>query len=477
MRVKTRIVWATVLGGTSAVPAVAQQATVNDRVVQAMPSRYTAPSCGLKPGHFKVSSGATYLKTGIETQVPANRTRALASGQKVLLEAIEKNGQEKNPAAWYYLGRINLQQGDIAGADTALSKAEAMAPACKEEIGKARYRVWVPLVNAGITFSKEQNNDSALALFRQANTIYRDKPAAYLNSGVIFAGTGQTDSAIVYWQKAAEIGERTNAAEDRNLAARNLGAIYQRAGRHKDAVPVLEKYLTWVPDDAEVKRALAGSYRATGQNDKAQELEKEVGAATGPAGPPSAAGGAASQMNVAIALYNEKKYAEAAAAFEQVVASEPYNRDALYGLANAYIGLKSPKLADAAARLAALEPINDEVMRMLANGQRMAKKETQANKTAIQLLAMPTTVKVTQFAPTADGATITGTATGREAETAQGKPVTPAPITLVFEFLDTKGTVVANQEVQVPAAKPGESHPIEAKGQGAGIAAWRYKRK
>jgi tetratricopeptide (TPR) repeat protein len=182
-------------------------------------------------------------------------------------------------------------------------------------------------------------------------------------------------------------------------------------------------------------------------------------------------------MNAAVTLYNEKKYGEAAAAFEQVLASEPYNRDALYGLANAYIGLKSAKLADAAARLAAIEPLNDEIVRMLATGQRMAKKETLANRTAIRLISMPTTVKVTQFAPTAEGATLTGTASGREAETAQGKPVAAKPVALVFEFLDAKGAVLANQEIQVPAVKPGESHPIEVKAQAAGIAAWRYQQK
>jgi hypothetical protein len=107
----------------------------------------------------------------------------------------------------------------------------------------------------------------------------------------------------------------------------------------------------------------------------------------------------------------------------------------------------------------------------------MAKKEVQANKTAIQALALPVTVNVNQFAPTADGASITATATGREAQTAQGKPIAAAPLVLVFEFLDGKGTAVANQEVTVPALKPGEAQPIEAKAQAAGIAAWRYKRK
>jgi tetratricopeptide (TPR) repeat protein len=458
--------------------AQAQQPAFNERVARAMPSRYVPPDCGLKTGHFKVSSGATYLKTGVETEVPANRTRALETSHKVLLEAIQKNGQEKNPAAWYYLGRIYLQRGDIVGADSALTKAETMFPKCKEDIAKVRQTAWVSLVNAGIDFSKAQNNDSALALYRQANTVFRDKPIAFLNAGVIFANTGQTDSATVYFQRASEIAERTNAVEDRNAATRNWGAALQRSGNHKEAIPVLEKYVSWVPKDVEVKRALATSYRATGQNDKAATIEKEVGAGPAAGGTPAAGAGTAGAMNAAIALYNEKKYDQAAAAFQKVIAIEPYHRDALFGLANSYIGLKNgPKLAETAARLAEIEPMNAEIVRMLATGQRLAKKEAQANKTAIRVLSMPVNVEVAQFAPTAQGATINGTATGREAQTPAGKPVAATPMTLVFEFLDTKGTVVANQEVPIPALKPGQSHPIEVKVQGAGINAWRYKQK
>lgn len=471
----TRVGLIALLLGAVTVPAVAQQQ--NDRVAKAMPSKYTGPKCGLKAGHFKVSSGGTYLKTGTETSIPENRERALASGQKVLLEAITQNGQDKNPAAWYYLGRIYLQEGDIVGADTALTKAETMSPDCKQEIGQLRYLAWVPLVNGGLDFAKKQNNDSALALFRQANTIYRDKATSYLTGGIIFANANQPDSAIVYWKQAADIAERSNAVEDRNTATRNLGAMYQRLNRHQEAIPVLEKYLTWVPNDVEVKRALATSYRAAGQTDKAQAIEKEVGAA--PAAPGQAAANpSAAAMNAAIQLYNAKKYDEAAKAFEQVVAAEPYNRDALYGLANSYLGLKNgPKLVEVSTKLVAIEPLNEEVLRMLATGQRMAKKETLANKTALQVLSMPLGVSIKQFAPTATGATISGTATGREVEAGAKKPPARTPTTLVFEFLDAKGTTLANQEVQLPALKPGESQPVEAKADGAGIVAWRYQKK
>jgi hypothetical protein len=211
-----------------------------------------------------------------------------------------------------------------------------------------------------------------------------------------------------------------------------------------------------------------------GQNDKAVALEKEVGPA--PGGQP--AGGAAGAMNAAVDLYNAKKYDEASKAFEQVLATEPNNRDALYGLANSYLGLKKwSKLDTVATRLVAIEPMNEETLRMLATAQRMTKKETKANKTAIQVLALPVTVSVKQFAPTATGATISGTATGREAQNAQGKPIAPKPVTLVFEFLDAKGAIITPQEVSVGALKAGESQPIEAKAEASGIVGWRYKVK
>ena len=50
--------------------------------------------------------------------------------EKVLLEAMQQNGQGNNAAAWYYLGRIYLQRGDLYGADSALTRAEKLAPNC-----------------------------------------------------------------------------------------------------------------------------------------------------------------------------------------------------------------------------------------------------------------------------------------------------------------------------------------------------------
>ncbi|HEX2219545.1 MAG TPA: hypothetical protein VHG35_12130, partial [Gemmatimonadales bacterium] len=115
-----------------------QQRVLSQRVAKSMPTTYQAPECGLKSGHFKVSSGATYLKTGVETDVPENQERALENGERVLLEAMRQNDQADNPAAWYYLGRIYLQRGDLYGADSALTRAEKLAPDCAKEIDAYR---------------------------------------------------------------------------------------------------------------------------------------------------------------------------------------------------------------------------------------------------------------------------------------------------------------------------------------------------
>ena len=164
------------LGATS---AQAQQ-VINDRVAASMPQRYMPPSCELKSGHFKVSSGATYLKTGIETEVPENRVRVLENGRKVLVEAIQQNGQAENPAAWYYLGRIYLHQGDVAGGDSALTRAEKGAPQCAKDIQAYRQNGWAALMRAGNTFEEQKNADSALVMYRRRGPCVAALPAVAL---------------------------------------------------------------------------------------------------------------------------------------------------------------------------------------------------------------------------------------------------------------------------------------------------------
>jgi tetratricopeptide (TPR) repeat protein len=481
--VNAKIVSALSLLAFSAATAQAQQSqqVISDRVAKSMPATYKPPECELKSGHFKVSSGATYLKTAIETEVPENKRRVIESGRKVLLEAIEKNGQAQNGAAWYYLGRVYLVEGDITGADTALAKAQKLAPQCAKDAQAYIQNGWAALMRAGNNFEEQKNPDSALVMYKQAAMLNPGQPLSHYYIAKVLNEQGKPDSAAVQYGMAVTAAENTTdtaMVKVRNQSAFNEGAIYLNAKKYPQAIAAFERYTKWVPKDAEAKRGLAGAYRGAGQNDKAQAIEKELIASGASAG--GAAGGAGTQdlMTAGVNLYNDKKYAEAAKAFEQVVAQRPYDREALYNLANTYLAMKDgAKLLPVAQNLASLEPLNETAVKLVGEGYKQNNKVDDAVKVAEKVLAMPVDVKVDDFSATGSNATLTGTATGRDAQTATGKPIPPVPVSLTVEFLDAKGTVVATQDAQIPALKKGETHPLKVTGQGAGIAAWRYKQK
>ena len=458
----------------------AQQTVMNDRVAKSQPSKYEPASCNIKPNHFKVSSGASYLKSAIENEVPENRARSLNNGQKVILEAMQQNGQEKNPAAWYYLGRIYLQQGNLYAADSALTRAEQLAPDCAKDIAGYRRNAWVALVKAGSKFEEDQNTDSALALYRQGGAIYRASPITFYQMASIMNEKGQTDSAAYYFGQAAAVAANATDTADvkyRNRSAFNQGALLLNGKKYDQAAVVFEQYLKWVPNDVEAKRGLAGAYRGLGKVEQAQALEKELVAA---GAPPGAAGAGASQdlMAAGVNAYNDKKYADAAAAFEKLVAAEPYNRDALFNLSNTYLALKNgPKLAAVAAKLVAIEPLSENALKLQGEGYKQSAKVDAAVKTAEQVLALPADVKASDFAATGGGATLTLSATGRAPQTPTGKPLPAAPVPIVVEFLDSSGGVVTSQEAQIPQLAAGSSQDVKVAAQGGGIIAWRYKRK
>ena len=281
----------------------------NQRVKKAMTSRYQAPLCQLKGGDFRVSSGALYLKTGIETSDPVKKESALKKGVSVITEAIATAGQEKSAAAWYYLGRLDLQLGDLRGADSTFTRAVVIQPDCAEDVKGYRQSAWIVLMTPAAEYVRQNNVDSAIALFQQASVISRDFPQGFYNLGVLYANSSQPDSAIVYFRLAQEKAAREERfAKERNAATFNLAAMLQRTKQYAEATVELKKYLQWEPNDAEAKKALVASLRATGATAEAAQLEQQMLAASASAGTLTNEDLAAMGVN----LFNEKKYAEAA---------------------------------------------------------------------------------------------------------------------------------------------------------------------
>ncbi len=464
-----------VLVGTGA----AQAQVLSDRVAKAMPSRYQAPDCKLKGGHFMVGSGATYLKSGTETSVEGNRVRLFSDAKRVLTEAITEKGQAENGAAWYYLGRTYLMEGDVMGADSAFTKAEGYEPECAEEIKKLRRVAWVALVQPATQFLENEATDSAVALLRLAQTIYRDEPNAMYVLGIYHSNKRQLDSAIVYFKQAADVSAKNPAlTEQRNKSTFNMAVLLSNAGRYPEAVEAWRQYNAWAPDDVDGKKGLAQAFRGANMPDSAMAIEAELVSAAGAGGELDATASTGDLFSFGVNAFNAKEYDAAIKAFSIIREREPNNRDAVFNLANSYYAKQdTTNLIAAAQELVRLDPMNEYALKLLGEGFRLANKMDELVRIVTEIEASPFNLDVKTFTRTEDGATLVAQAVGREAKDIEGRPLKVTPTVLAVEFLAEGGSVVSSEEVTIPPLKAAAVHDVTVKAAGPGIVAWRYAKK
>src|SRR2546430_12264155 len=115
---------------------------------QQQAGRWADPKCDLKPGHFLVNQGYMYLKSATTTKFEDQRKKDLADAQRVLTQAVTGD-QDKNPAAWYYLGRYYVMTDDPHGVDSAFRHVAALKHDGAVDIGLWRRLPSGPAVYAG----------------------------------------------------------------------------------------------------------------------------------------------------------------------------------------------------------------------------------------------------------------------------------------------------------------------------------------
>ena len=321
------------------------------------------------------------------------------------------------------------------------------------------------------------NPDSALALFGQANTIFRGMPQVFSNVGVIYANRQQDDSAATYFAKALEAALKDTALKaERDNAATNLSIMYTRSNRPADAVKVLRRIVGWNPADNDAKKQLSEAFRAAGMNDSATALEGELVESFSKANFDSLS--VQDLLSLGVGMFNASKFPEAANAFDAVVKRNPNSRDGLYNLANSFYAMKEhAKLVDVGSRLHAIDPLNGDVLRLLGMAYKELKQQDLLIKTAEKLVGLPVVIEVNGFSMGRTSASWSALATGHDPMDVNGKPIKAAPVTLVIEFLDDKGALISTAEVVVPAMTKGETKNLSAKGAGENISAWRYHQK
>ncbi len=472
-------IWTGVLATAMAGTAYAQTPVLQPKLAEIQPAKFTVPLCPIK-AQGGVQKGIDALRKAYEPK--ADKKASLAQAKDLIVQAMAKEGQTTNAAAWYYLARVYLMQGDVGGVDSAFTKAQTLQPQCELDIGQYRQNNWANLARAGFDLQQKNDIPGAIVLFRDASRLFSDMPQVVSNLGVLFANSGHEDSAAVYFAKAMVITEAKIAAgdttlgEDRKSTTLNLALMYQKLGQHKEAVETLRKYLAMDSKNMDARKALSQSLRASGNAKEADSLE-------------NAMVGDMSKQNldsldtqdilaIGVAAFNAQRYQDAVLAFGKAASRNPYSRDAIYNLANAFLALKDyEKLVESAGKLVAIEPMNEDVYRLLGQGHRGLKHDAEVLKAAEKLVGLPVTVEMNNFQIGRNTAKIQGSATGRAPTDAQGKAIKPGAVTIVIEFVTSAGTVVDSKEVVLGVLQTGATQAISVEAKGVDIAGWRYRQK
>lgn len=469
--------------------------------------------CDLKPGHFKVNSGVLYLRSATETRFEDKRQKDLKDANKVLIEAVTVNGQEKNAAAWYYLGRYYALTNDLQGADTAFTKASALAPQCQQDIAGWRRLFWLPVLNQGVKAYQAGNTDSAIATFRRANAIYDGEPTGFMYLGALFANSSQPDSAVKYFKLAVTAARDTQFAPDKRDALLNIARVYHGAQRLDDAAAAYRDYLAAYPGDVQAMAGLAGIYSDQKKDGDAQALYTQIldhadsasasdlfSAGQGiinaaPTEPDTAATGNKCRADtraknrtltvrqVALKcrastdslIKNHEasllpRYRVAARAYEAGLAKNPYDREGLFKLSalTQLLG-DTAKVLPLTQRLYTVDPLSRSTLARLAGAWQVKDKKDSALYYLTLADSLSLEVAVGSFTPDEHGAKLGGLFTNL-------KPKPTAPTTITFEFLDAKGAVVASDRQDVAPVDPSGNRAFDIKATGAGIVAWRYRK-
>ena len=484
--------------------------------LSAQTQRWAEPKCDLKPGHFLVNSGLLYLKSATNTKFEDQRQKDLKDAQRVLSQAVTTGGQEKNPAAWYYLGRYYILTNDATGVDTAFAHAETLKPECKEDMGLWRRVVWVPTFNAGVAAWQANNTDSAIASFRRANAMLPNEPTGFKYLATLFFNAGQADSAVVYFRRTAEVAASDpKFAQDRKDALFNLARIEQSQQHWPEAEKTYREYLTLYPNDPEVVTALGSILMQRGNKDSAFAIYRQViarGDSMGyfsllragveisqgvPDEPDTATAGrdcrtAARSTRPAltparirarcdsvtagsVAAYeasSKEAFDLAAQALDASLKLNPYYRETLIHRANTALGQKDPSTSlTYARRLIAIDPMNKQSIQVMAYAQRAAGKlDSALAYFRMHDSTLIADVTISQFDSTEGG--------GRDLKglVTNPRPVASPALNLEFQFVNVKGEAVARDTVQVPPIQPGQSQVFESHPKGAGIIAWGYRK-
>lgn len=315
---------------------------------QAKPWVEPKPPCDIKPGFFRLNSAIVDLQHA--AQQPQMRDHLLGQAQEVLVRTIRDDKQDKNPAAWYYLGRYYVEVADAAGADSAFAKAEALAPQCKADIASYRAPLAQGALSHGLALWQAGNRDSGAVLLRQAYAMDPTQLKALFQLGLLYVDANRLDSAAAVLRRAAQAAAGDTAYADARRDA--LLTVARLAFRSVQADPAVQKWqhsrfsrdslAPFLASDSTIlarMQASSTSRRSRGARlspADQQTFSRDSAARADAVSRDRAARDAAQQLAATDSAAAQAAYEPAIASYRDLVAAYPGNAEAASSLASIY---------------------------------------------------------------------------------------------------------------------------------------------
>ena len=274
---------------------------------------------------------------GIEpsnSQYTQQAVLALAQGdfQRALEQSREGIAADPENAQHFFLaGEAAAGLGDYELADSMWVEAERIYPAYELEIEPAREGAWAEAFNAGVEAYNAGDNDAAIDAWQNASMIYRYRPGAAQNLGIVLMQEARYDEAVEAFRRgleAAEAEPQTRVLEAEEIAERaearefmmeNLAQLLLYTDQFAEAEVLLREQLEADPENVEVRANLANALGRLGRDAEAAQIYADL------LENPSLT--TEQLFNVGVSLFNAGEHVRAAEAFGRVTEVVPNSRD------------------------------------------------------------------------------------------------------------------------------------------------------
>ena len=409
-------------------------------------------------------------------------------GEAYIIYLMKPNAQAVVPRSTVGLtsdptGMIDL----YAAADSAFTMVERASPECATLISQWRQqKPWLNALNGAINALNAGKLDSAELLAKRSLILDRKAPYAYSVLGSVAQNRKDWAAANEYWKQTltaagtdtvyADVRTKTmyeiaSAASDKADAA--TGAAKRAAAR--EAIKPWQDYIAVASNDlllADAVDNVSRMYSAAGDSASVPAVYAAMLAN------PSKYG-ELSLVHAGVVATRNGHHADATKLFDAALAQNPYSRDAINNLAATYIqNNEFQKAFPLINKLVTLDPSNPDNPLLYAFAYQGLYKGTKDKK-----LQKMYTDSLVYFNNKSENATVklaVNEFTRRPEETLLGGTVenrdkTAKTYTVVFEFLDKAGNVVATETTTVGPVAPKSSGTFKLRSATGGVYGYRYK--